>query len=158
MEYNNFIDKITSSKHITLNGILIIIIILFICFILCFYDGAEFVNLRANYLHKQCYYNCGTEKCKDFMKSVKGVNYYNGDDKLLEDTQDETLRYEDCIVGFWELSHLVLHIFIGYFLNIYYSLALGVGFELFEYYKWNCEGYLDILFNTAGALIGIYLR
>ena len=60
----------------------------------------------------------------------------------------------DCVMTIWELSHFIMHVFIGYFYNIQTSLLVGTGFELWEWYYYDCASFIDIFLNTLGAVIG----
>lgn len=138
-----------SSDHITLGKICVVVVLSLAVFLIIFYVTPEnkWLYQRAN----QCYYKCESDQCNRLMKQTRGSTY-------IIDNNGWGSDYEGCAFGFWEASHFVFHIFIGYFLNLQASLAIGVGFELFEAATWGCESYFDIAYNTAGALVGIALR
>lgn len=51
-----------------------------------------------------------------------------------------------------------MHLMIGWWLDLRWSLALGVCFELWEWLAHSCENKLDLAYNTAGAVIGGLVR
>lgn len=65
---------------------------------------------------------------------------------------------KNCVITTWEITHLIMHVFLGYFYNIYISVALNIGFEIYEHYKFDCGNYLDVFYNTLGFFIGYGLR
>lgn len=102
-----------------------------------------------------CLINCKSDKCKAYTKACRGVTYnLTG----VCDSADECDQYDGCIFNIWEFSHIIMHGFIGYWLDIRYSLGIGLGFELFEWSAYGCENYTDIVWNTIGCAIGSYIR
>jgi hypothetical protein len=63
-----------------------------------------------------------------------------------------------CIFTTWELSHILFHVFIGYYYNIYISLGVGIGTEVFESVGYDCGSLLDLGYNMIGFIIGTGLR
>lgn len=96
-----------------------------------------------------CLVNCETDKCKSYTKATRG-NTYN-----ITGSYDS---FESCVFNIWEFSHIFMHIFIGYWLDIRYSLGIGIVFETYEWVAYGCENYADILWNTVGCVIGSYIR
>lgn len=98
-----------------------------------------------------CIIGCGRDSCKKLGNAGRGNNYH--------DTQDaSTPAQTGCMMTGWELSHFITHIFVGYYLNMYYSTALSVGYELYEYKTCDCHSGFDIVYNTAGGIVGTYIK
>jgi hypothetical protein len=122
-------------------------VLLVIAYILCFVDDPYLNNKRQTW-YKWCMISCKTDSCIEAQKKYKGKNYHVG-----------SVEYIPlCPIGIYEISHMILHIFIGYYFNFWYSFAFGISFEIYEYYAYNCESIYDIICNSAGALIGIGIR
>jgi len=113
-------------------------------------------KLRARFksiknIGEWCGYSCSSNICKTISYQSRGSNYH--------DTKDiNTPAKSGCLITGWELSHFVLHIFIAYYLNFTASLGLNIGYEIFEYNTCDCHSLLDILYNTCGGLLGIYIK
>lgn len=97
-----------------------------------------------------CIYKCDGETCKAYSRQWRGGNYH--------DTLDKKLPPSGCMLTSWELSHFIFHIFIGYYYNLYISLLVGFGFEFYESQRCQCHSGFDLLYNTAGALVGNYFK
>lgn len=63
-----------------------------------------------------------------------------------------------CIFTLWEFTHFLFHACVGYFYNIYTSLTLSVGYEIYEHCAKNCGSCLDLVWNFSGFLLGTILR
>lgn len=98
-----------------------------------------------------CLLNCESDTCKSYTKITRGDTYY------ITGLYDSSL-FDTCIFNIWEFSHIFMHIFIGYWLDIRYSLGIGIVFETYEWGAYGCENYADILWNTVGCIIGSYIR
>lgn len=106
-----------------------------------------------NRIHESCVYGC--EICKHATK-YRGNNYYIGTSMLESDKKNIT----KCILTFWGCSHALLYALIGYIApNLFIeTFVLGVVFEIYEKYKFNCEDPLDILWNSLGFIIGAQIN
>lgn len=92
---------------------------------------------------------CNTDLC-NFIKKGRGDNYF---------MHKKTDEYNNsCLITGWEMGHFIFHIFVGYFLNIYASLTVSIGYEVYEKIYHDCASYNDIIINFAGFCIGSYLR
>lgn len=151
MDINKFLDNITSNDHITNNTIIGLTIVCILMYIFIFYAAEEYFPLFDKLTYESCIIPCENNSCAKFIEATKGKNYYLS--KYHTDWNKT-----NCLITPYEISHFIFHIFIGYYTNIYYSLLLGVGFEAWEYYEYNCENYMDIVFNTLGAIFGIFIR
>ena len=86
-----------------------------------------------------------------FLYSGRGKDYIIGKD---------TNTLADCFVTFWGFSHFVLYVILGYYCpnKFYTTLFIGIAFEIYEWYQFNCADPLDIVFNILGFAFGRYLR
>jgi hypothetical protein len=91
--------------------------------------------------------------CKD-DKICEHVNRFRDDGYYLFDNDNS----ESCIITKWEISHFFTHMFLGYFTNIYISMPINIGFEIYENKFYNCGSYLDLIYNTLGFILGFYLK
>ena len=114
-----------------------------------FTEESKFLKSINYFLNNYCFINCKEDICKNVTKFSRGGTYL-----LSSDCMDHT----ECLFTVWEASHLLLHIGMGYSLNAYFSVAIGIIFEIFEYYVYDCASILDIFWNTLGMLIGVYIR
>lgn len=112
-------------------------------FIFCMIDHIE--PLRP--VNEACLVRC--PRCKHNLTALRGKDYY-----IHATGTDVT----ECAFTTWELSHVLLHVYIGYYYNIRVSLAIGILFEIYEYVHFNCGSWLDLMWNTIGFMIGAYLR
>lgn len=96
-----------------------------------------------------CLYECNTPLCKNIVKNSRDSGYF---------LHDKLYEADKCGLTWYEITHVIFHIFIGYYYNIYVSLGVGIGFEIFERYKFNNGSYLDILYNMLGFVIGYNIR
>jgi hypothetical protein len=134
-------DHITNDHLKILVGILVIMYIFIFVFMYYYEEPFEKYN-------RICITSCNKESCQKVTRASRGERYYLSDDSA---------PYE-CIFTIWELSHLMMHIFIGYYFNFGYSFGIGTIFEVYEKYHHKCENYLDIVHNSIGGLIGVGIR
>lgn len=90
------------------------------------------------------------EECQHVHRS-RGKNYGY-------DPTGNTHDFSTCMLTGWEISHFMLHVFLGLFYNIYVSQALSIGFEVYEHHVLGCGSYNDLVINLAGFLVGQRLR
>jgi len=147
----SFLYELTTDDHITKYKILGVFIFCLLTYIFLFHIAEKHFPTLDKLTYETCIIPCKYDKCTKFINATKGSNYY------LSKYETQWNR-TNCLVTPYEISHFIFHIFIGYFLNIYYSLTIGIGFEVWEYYVYNCENYMDIVFNTLGALMGTAIR
>jgi hypothetical protein len=109
---------------------------------------------QLNKVHQSCLIDCSNvvnpptyETYKNWL-NWKGKNYFIG------------CGSTNCLVTFWTLTHGMLYTGIGYFCpDLFWpSFSIGIAFEIFEKYQYECHDALDILFNTAGFELGRYLQ
>jgi hypothetical protein len=136
--YNNSINN---------KAILKVLLVLSILFVLIFHLAKHICDNISEFdeMNGICVIGCGDSKIKKCI-----VENCKGDDYLLT-----AGKYEmDCFMSIWELTHVYLHIFIGYYLDMRYSLVIGTGFEFYEYSAYKCHNWMDIFWNITGATIG----
>lgn len=128
----------------------IILIIMYLCiFQLELILNQKNIDKVHNFSEK-CLVGCsGRESTCDCLNSYRDNGYY------LFESDNNKVR---CAITRWELSHIIFHIFLGYFTNIYISQGLSVGFEIYEHYFYDCGSYLDLMYNFMGFLVGHSLR
>lgn len=139
--------NIKQSDYYKTFGVLLIIFVLI--FIIFFPLQNSAIGGYIKKFDQACMLNCNMDTCKSYTKFSRG-NTYN-----ITGNYDS---FDACVFNIWEFSHIILHIFIGYWLDIRYSLGIGIAFELFEWKQYGCENYADILWNTVGCMIGSYIR
>ena len=146
LKMSNYYKILFDNSHITNQSIINLIVVLLVLYIIIFHVLTYILPTFGKPL-ENCILKCKKDICINITKASKGLkyNYFNK-------------PTYDCIFNGWELSHFIMHIFIGYYFNILYSLSIGLPFEYLEYKWFNCESYIDIFYNTFGALIGSYLR
>ena len=137
--------------HISNNTILGLIIAGIIMYALIFHLdsilGEKYTKKFHNF-SEECLVGCGGRKTAcDITNNLRDTGYY-----LFDSDSDK------CVVTKWELSHLVTHIFLGYFTNFHISTAVSVGFEIYEHYVYDCGSVLDLLYNFTGFIIGHKLK
>lgn len=131
-----------SVLHLFIVGVIIFIFI----FHLDMFLSKNSVNKIHNFSEK-CVIKCTDDETCKKINNYRDSGYY-----LFDDNSDK------CIITKWEISHFIMHAFLGYLTNIYVSTSLSIGFEIFEHYKYNCGSYLDLLYNFSGFLTGYYIR
>ena len=89
-------------------------------------------------------------------KRGKGFFLING--KQCTEEERDTKKY--CIFTMWSAMHLLFYIFLGYHCPSLFcaTLLLGVAFEIFEYFAFDCHDMLDIVYNSCGFGIGYLLK
>lgn len=140
-------NNVTIPKTIILFGILLFIY-WYIFVLMKFKTTSELINKISTYQNYKCLIPCEKEICIKTTEKLRDRNY-------LTDVLEQP---DKCIFTFWEFTHVILHIFIGYFYNIYTSQFISISFEIFEHYVYNCGSILDLFYNLSGVLIGISIR
>jgi hypothetical protein len=137
-------------EAMTINGIIALAIIFILYYIVIFHLDLCIGDENSKFVHsytETCVVGCKTSKplC-ELTNGLRSNGYY-----LFGD-------YDKCIVSWWEISHVTLHMWLGYFTNIYVSQTVSVGFELYEHFALGCGSFLDLLYNFLGFAIGNQLR
>ena len=132
--------------HISPNVYISLCIVLIIMYMVIFETtetiGAK--NAKKFYdVIEKCVVKCG-EKC--WADEYRGGEYYTFEDS------------DKCAVSVWEVTHFLMHAFLGFFTNIYISQSMSVGFELYEHFAYDCGSLLDLVWNFAGFATGHALK
>lgn len=139
-------------------GIVSIIILIFICMLIhvlifnssILVDDNSWFRRTWNSILNRCFTSpCTTETCKKYT-SLRGDNYF------MDNTSKD--YNSTCMITGWEVAHFAFHTFLGFFYNIYISLGLSVGYEIYEYFAYDCASYADLGINFAGFLTGSLMR
>ena len=142
------------------DDITIILTIFIIIYIYCLHFAPKIENNYnssffgyLNRLHKSCLYCCKNTTCKHVMSNLRGNNYFVGT------STDNQTDIKNCVITFWGFTHFLMYMVLGYIFPSCFFLLLisGVCFEIYEYYRFNCEDLFDIPLNISGLLLGIYL-
>lgn len=144
---NEYIPCLTYGEHITKNYWCALLIIGILMYILIFYIIDSMGDTAVKISHT-CLAECKSDTCKNIVTGGRDSNYFLSPDS----------NPKNCWFTIWELSHMIMHIFIGYFYNLQTSLGVSVGFEVFEHYAYDCASILDIFWNMLGFSIGYSIR
>ncbi len=140
-----YLDRLTGWDHVTTKSLVALLIALTIIYgIILWGQGARDSNQDGILMRieKICLIPCSSPDC--FPQRTRGKR--------------STPCNVPCAITIWHLSHLILHMIIGYFFNIWVSLTVGLGFEMHEYINLDCADVLDPLVNTLGCLLGAYIK
>jgi len=101
-------------------------------------------------MNKGCLLNCTSENCKKYITDSRGKQYF------ISIPADEQEHIRGCIITFWGLTHFVMYFILALLVPAFYIelFFIGVGFEIYEYYKFDCHDVNDIFLNTMGILLG----
>lgn len=102
-------------------------------------------------VQESCMFSLECEPCTRY----RGKNYHIGN---MDEIKEKEVK--DCLVTFWSMTHLLLYMGLGYLCPSYFWLVsgIGIGFEILEYYVWDCMDPMDIIFNTIGFGLGTSLK
>uniref|UniRef100_A0A6C0JUX7 VanZ-like domain-containing protein n=1 Tax=viral metagenome TaxID=1070528 RepID=A0A6C0JUX7_9ZZZZ len=127
-----------------INKNLILIAILFICFYYSIVIVPKIYKLGK--FHKTCIISNDNIDVK-----TRGYNYF------INDPNNSILN--QCLVTQWNLIHVILFTFLTTFYPHYYIHFFigGVLFEIFEYMFYDCEDYLDPIYNGIGIFLGLQI-
>lgn len=109
-------------------------------------DGTDHRIAKA--FDSGCWISCKNPVCKRLMRLMRDDDYM-----IFSKT-----CHDECLYSAWEVSHVLLHIAIGYYLNLWVSMSLSIVFEIWEHVSHNCGSVVDVVWNTAGFLAGVGLR
>lgn len=150
-----FIDNMR--KKYTAKNVMTILLISIIAYIYCIIFAPYIEKYKNNSvskfidkIHKTCFFNCKSKQCKQYMEKCRGENYF------IATPVYEQLSIKGCILTFWGATHFLFYFILTFlFPNFYIEFfIMGIGFEVYEYYKFNCHDYNDIFLNTFGIILG----
>lgn len=112
--------------------------------------------------------HCTTEVCGDINSMhesciissnswTKPLTSWRGDCYYIDGgAANSKSKLGGCLVTFWGLSHFLLYFALGMFTPDLFkeTFAVGVLFEIYEYWRYSCHDAFDIVLNTTGFLAG----
>lgn len=144
----------------TCTNIIIIISILSIAYIYSLVYAPSIENVKDESLsssiaklNKSCLINCTSKKCKKYITNNRGKQYF------ISIPQHEQEHIRGCILTFWGFTHFIMYFILALLVPAFYVelFVIGIGFEIYEYYKYECHDMNDIYLNTFGILLGKWL-
>jgi hypothetical protein len=101
-------------------------------------------------MNKSCLLNCKSDSCKKYISDNRGRQYF------ISIPPSEQEHIKSCIVTFWGFTHFLMYFILAMLVPAFYVelFFIGVGFEIYEYYKFECHDVNDIFLNTMGILLG----
>jgi hypothetical protein len=144
----------------TYTNIIIILTILTVAYIYCLVyapsiessNDDSFTTLIAN-MNKSCLINCKSDDCKSYIDKSRGAQYF------ISIPEDEQTHIKSCIITFWGFTHFLLYFVLALIVPDFYIelFFIGISFEIYEYYKYDCHDMNDIALNTGGIILGRFL-
>jgi hypothetical protein len=115
-----------------------------------------------------CIYRCGGDLDKDHPIWSRFADTYRGTDYFLVKDRPDIPREEieqsmnvakKCVITMWGLLHFVFYALLGFVCpKFFWQLFLiSITWELMEWFN-QCHCALDLFWNFAGLLVGVYLR
>lgn len=107
----------------------------------------RYPSSKMNALHEQCV--ATSSSVPKWMLGGRGGNY-------ILDSSNESSKLQGCVLTFWGLSHFALYFAVGMFCPQYavWASIIGVLFEVYEWWAFDCADPLDILWNALGLVLG----
>lgn len=148
-----------STKY-TCQNIIIILTILTIAYIYSLIYAPSIENSNDDSftatvakINKSCFFNCASENCKKYITDSRGKKYF------ISIPPNEQEYIKSCIITFWGFTHFIMYFLLALFVPAFYIelFFIGIGFEVYEFYKYECHDINDIYLNTAGILLGKFL-
>jgi len=144
----------------TWTNIIIILTILTIAYIYCLVYAPSIENVNddsfttkiAN-MNKSCLMNCKSDNCKKYINNSRGAQYF------IAIPPSEQIHIKSCIITFWGFTHFMLYFVLALVVPDFYLelFFIGITFEIYEYYKYDCHDINDIFLNTFGIILGKYI-
>lgn len=123
-----------------------IIVVILITYIYSFYiaPNKNIPEILKN-INQKCIIGCNN--C-----AIRGGNY------IIED-KSMSKKMDNCLITSWNVSHFVMYAILGYNYPLYLPslTALGITFEIYEHYRYDCADLMDIPSNIAGLCVGYML-
>lgn len=101
-------------------------------------------------MNKSCLINCNSEKCKKYIMDSRGKKYF------ISIPASEQEHIQNCIITFWGFTHFIMYFILALLVPAFYIelFFIGVGFEIYEFYNFECHDVNDIYLNALGILLG----
>lgn len=108
---------------------------------------------KINNMHESCIIGCPSDA--NILTQYRGKNYYIGG----TDGEKQSML-NSCLATFWSFSHFLLYSAIGFLApDLFWdTFFIGVMFEAYESWAFDCHDLMDIVYNTSGFIVGRYLR
>ena len=115
------------------------------------YDSTKTIQQNLN----TCAISTNNPTLKKFSKAIKGNNY-----RIDHSGKTDVNFLETCIVTTCNIAHLTFYIVLALLAPDLWPelLVICVGYEVFEYIKYDCHDYTDPIYNAIGIYIGYNLR
>jgi len=126
-----------------------------LCFYVAIFHVIDRIPLATTLMNANCLAKCENKTCQRVLHETRGSKYFTT--SLVDSSIRDELR-KNCWLTVWEFSHILTHIAIGYYFNIYVSLGISWSFELYEKVAYDCANGADLVWNFIGAVIGTALR
>lgn len=149
---SSFVDSALSFAHIRPAYYKSLAVILAGLYLYIFHIMDHIQSPTLKSFHYACLKRCESDACRAVAEHGRDSNYY------LDAMKSAHIDNSDCAYTTWEMTHFIMHAFIGFFFNIQISTVFSVAFEIFEHYAYNCGSFLDLVHNLMGCLVGIALR
>ena len=159
INYNNIYNHIIQCRYeyVYLLGICIISLI-FLNVVSFNYDAKEKHLPVIDLLHDKL------NTCSIYVKSTLFKKYgpmLRGDNYVVDMPSEENKQFiETCMITTYNIVHYVYYLIVTMICPRLWIelLVICVGFEVYEYYRWNCHDYTDILYNVLGIISGLLIR
>lgn len=104
-------------------------------------------------MNKGCLLNCASEYCKKYITDSRGKQYFIS----MPPSEQEYIK--GCIITFWGMTHFLMYFILATLVPAFYVelFFIGIVFEIYEYYKFDCHDVNDVYLNTMGILLGKFL-
>jgi hypothetical protein len=105
--------------------------------------------------HASCYINCSDDnQIAKKLVAGRGRNY-----DITEITTSDGAEYktsETCLLTFWGFTHFIFYAILGVIAPdmFWQTFMVGTAFEVAEYYSYDCADPLDLIWNSAGFIVG----
>ncbi len=151
---------IEKNNKYSIRNILLLIFIYSIAYYYCIVYAPTIENnkddswvTKLSNMNKSCLVNCKTKECETHIKNSRGNTY------LISLPKEEQGYLKKCLITFWGFSHFLLYFVLAFFVPKLYieEFIIGILFEIWEYYKFDCHDMNDIVLNGIGILLGRYL-
>ncbi len=132
-----------------------IAIILALTYFYCFYVAPHpDIPQKMKDMHQSCLLGeCKNDTCQKIIDK-------RGDNYIIEKTDEaRRQRIRNCSFTFWNFSHFMLYAVITFMCPEFYMefFLMGLGFEVYECYVYDCHDAMDIVANSAGIGTGYLL-
>lgn len=113
----------------------------------------ETISSSISKMNKSCLISCSSKRCKRYVNNNRGEQYF------ISIPPDEQQYIKSCLLTFWGFTHFFMYFILTLLVPAFYFelFFIGLIFEFYEYYRYNCQDINDIYLNTLGILFGKWL-